>query len=69
MGDGRSARHARCLWRIQIKFIRMNDFHSMFCPIHLLASFRTPHFLAVASDTAQGSLISLASEFPAGLAL
>jgi len=40
MGDGGSARHARCLWRIQIKFIPMNDFHSMLCPIHLLASFR-----------------------------
>ena len=30
MGDGGSARHARCLWRIQIKLIRMNDFDSRF---------------------------------------
>ncbi len=33
-GNCGSARHARRLCCIQVKFIRMYDFDSMFCPIH-----------------------------------
>src|SRR5208282_1764154 len=36
VGDGGGARHAWCLWRIQIEFARTNNFHSMFCPIHFI---------------------------------
>ena len=37
----------------------MNDFHSMFCPIQFLASFRTPHLIGSLSDTRPASLIDL----------
>jgi hypothetical protein len=66
MGDGGTTRHARSLWCIQVKFVRMYDFDSMLGPIHgkprvelciLVAASTFRHFRGTAPAGGLGWLI------------